>query len=33
VHDSIDRLDLLTKWLLETPAIERFRDPRVRVEN
>lgn len=32
VHDSISRLDLLTKWLLETPAIERFRDPRVRVE-
>ncbi|MGW2092888.1 methionine adenosyltransferase [Promicromonospora sukumoe] len=32
VHDSIDRLDLLTKWLLETPAIERFRDPRVQVD-
>lgn len=32
VHDTISRLDLLTKWLLETPAIERFRDPRVKVE-
>ncbi|GAA1858983.1 methionine adenosyltransferase [Myceligenerans crystallogenes] len=31
-HDTISRLDLLTKWLLETPAIERFRDPRVQVE-
>lgn len=32
VHDTIERLDLLTKWLLETPAVERFRDPRVQVD-
>lgn len=32
VAECINRLDLLTKWLLETPAIERFRAPRVQAE-
>jgi hypothetical protein len=32
VADVVSSLDLLSKWLLEIPPLERFRDPRVMVE-